>query len=103
MVGTFYESSSPEDPPFMKIGDVVEKGTVVCIIEAMKVMNEIKAQTSGTVVEICVNNGQPVEFGAKLFVLIQFKSFMQKILIANRGEIAVRILSAPVMILIYKP
>lgn len=67
MVGTFYASPSPDDPPFVKLGDEIEKGTLVCIIEAMKVMNEIKAQTSGRVVEICVDNGHPVEFGTKLF------------------------------------
>lgn len=67
MVGTFYSSPSPEDPTFVKPGDRVEKNTVVCIIEAMKVMNEIKANVTGTVVEILVESGQPVEFGTKLF------------------------------------
>lgn len=67
MVGTFYSSPSPDDPPFVKVGDVVEKGVVVCVIEAMKVMNEIKAQISGTIVEVLVDNGHPVEFGTKLF------------------------------------
>lgn len=67
MVGTFYSSPSPEEPSFVKPGDQVEKNTVVCIIEAMKVMNEIKANASGTVVEILVENGHPVEFGTKLF------------------------------------
>lgn len=67
MVGTFYSGPSPEDPPFMKVGDVIEKGQVICIIEAMKVMNEIKAQSSGTIVEVCLENGHPVEFGTKLF------------------------------------
>ena len=67
MVGTFYSAPSPDDPDFIKVGDVVEKGQVVSIIEAMKVMNEIKAQISGTVVEIMVESGHPVEFGAKLF------------------------------------
>lgn len=67
MVGTFYTSSSPEDPPFIKVGDKVEKHTVVCIIEAMKVMNEVKSGASGTIVEVLVENGHPVEFGTKLF------------------------------------
>lgn len=67
MVGTYYASSSPEDPPFVKVGDKIEKHTVVCIIEAMKVMNEVKAGTSGTVAEVLVENGHPVEFGTKLF------------------------------------
>lgn len=67
MVGTFYAAPSPEDPPFVKVGDVIEKGTIICIIEAMKVMNEIKAQVSGTIVEVLVDSGHPVEFGTKLF------------------------------------
>ncbi len=67
MVGTFYASPSPADPSFVKVGEKIEKNTVVCIIEAMKVMNEIKANVSGTVAEVLVEAGQPVEFGAKLF------------------------------------
>ncbi|KAF3363209.1 Biotin carboxyl carrier protein of acetyl-CoA carboxylase [Chlamydiales bacterium STE3] len=67
MVGTFYSSPSPENPPFIKVGDQIEKNHVVCIIEAMKVMNEIKANISGTVVEVLVESGHPVEFGTKLF------------------------------------
>lgn len=67
MVGTFYSSPSPNDPSFVKVGDKIDKNTVVCIIEAMKVMNEIKANVSGTVAEILIEAGQPVEFGAKLF------------------------------------
>ncbi len=67
MVGTFYSAGSPEEPPFLKVGDKVEKNSVVGIIEAMKVMNEVKAGISGTVVEILVDNGNPVEFGTKLF------------------------------------
>ncbi len=66
MVGTFYRGSSPQDPPFVKVGDKVEASTIVCIIEAMKVMNEIKAGVSGTVQEILQENGNPVEFGSKL-------------------------------------
>lgn len=67
MVGTYYSSPSPEDPPFIKVGDRVEKHTVVCIIEAMKVMNEVKAGAAGVVTEILAENGHPVEFGTKLF------------------------------------
>lgn len=70
MVGTFYASPSPDDPPFAKVGDKIEKGTVVCIIEAMKVMNEVKAAISGTIVEVLMEGGQPVEFGTKLFRII---------------------------------
>lgn len=67
MVGTFYNSPSPDDAPFIKVGDKIEKQTVVCIIEAMKVMNEVKAGVSGTVTEVLIESGQPVEFGTKLF------------------------------------
>lgn len=66
MVGTFYKSPSPDSDAFVKIGSVVEEGQVVCIIEAMKLMNEIEADVSGKVVEICVEDGQPVEFGQVL-------------------------------------
>jgi len=66
MVGTMYYSPAPEEPAFVKVGDRIEEGTVVCIIEAMKVMNEVKAGVSGTVEEILVDNGQPVEFGTPL-------------------------------------
>jgi acetyl-CoA carboxylase biotin carboxyl carrier protein len=71
MVGTFYTAPSPGDPPFVKVGDRVDKNSVVCIIEAMKVMNEIKANVAGTVAEILVETGHPVEFGTKLFRIIQ--------------------------------
>ena len=67
MVGTFYTAPSPQDPPFVKVGDRVEKGQVICIVEAMKVMNEVKADRGGTIKEICVENMQPVEFGTNLF------------------------------------
>ena len=70
MVGTFYAASSPEDPPFAKVGDVVDENTVICIVEAMKVMNEVKAGVSGKVAEICVDNAHPVEFGTKLFRIV---------------------------------
>jgi len=70
MVGTFYASPSPEDPPFIKAGDQVTPETVVCIIEAMKVMNEVKAGISGTVAEALMESGHPVEFGTKLFRIV---------------------------------
>lgn len=67
MVGTYYASPSPDAPSYIKVGDTIEAKQVICIIEAMKVMNEIKAGVSGTVAEILVESGQPVEFGTKLF------------------------------------
>ena len=67
IVGTFYRSSSPNADPFVKIGSHVDADSVVCIIEAMKLMNEIQAETSGEVVKIYVENGQPVEYGQPLF------------------------------------
>lgn len=69
MVGTYYSSPSPDQPPFVKIGDRIEKDSVVCIIEAMKVMNEVKADVTGIVKEILIENGNPVEYGSKLFVI----------------------------------
>lgn len=66
VVGTFYRSPSPSSPPFVEVGAVVQKGQVLCIIEAMKLMNEIEADVSGRVVEILVDNEQPVEFDAPL-------------------------------------
>jgi acetyl-CoA carboxylase biotin carboxyl carrier protein len=69
IVGTFYRASSPESEPFVNVGDVVGPDTVVCIIEAMKLMNEIQAEVRGEVVDILVENGQPVEYGQSLFVL----------------------------------
>jgi acetyl-CoA carboxylase biotin carboxyl carrier protein len=69
IVGTFYRSASPNADPFVKIGSNVEPETVVCIIEAMKLMNEIQAETSGEVVKVYVENGQPVEYGQPLFGL----------------------------------
>lgn len=66
MVGTFYKSPSPDAEPFVKVGSTVNKGDVVCIVEAMKMMNEIESEISGTVTEICVEDGQPVEFGQVL-------------------------------------
>ncbi|MBN1917099.1 MAG: acetyl-CoA carboxylase biotin carboxyl carrier protein [Verrucomicrobia bacterium] len=67
MVGTFYVAPSPDSPPFVNIGDAVTKDTVVCILEAMKVMNEIKAEIEGTIVEVLVENAEPVEYGEPLF------------------------------------
>jgi acetyl-CoA carboxylase biotin carboxyl carrier protein len=67
MVGTFYRSPSPENPSFVENGSKVDEKSVVCIIEAMKIMNEIQAETKGTVVEALVENGQPVEYGQRLF------------------------------------
>lgn len=67
MVGTFYRSPSPENPVFVDVNAKVEEKSVVCIIEAMKIMNEIQAETKGTVVEVLVENGQPVEYGQRLF------------------------------------
>ena len=69
LVGTFYRASSPDAAPFVNVGDRVTADSVVAIIEAMKVMNEIKAEKSGVIKEILVENGQPVEFGQRLFVI----------------------------------
>lgn len=67
IVGTYYGAPSPDSPAFVKVGSVVTADTVVCIIEAMKVMNEIKAELNGTIAEILVQNGAPVEYGQPLF------------------------------------
>ncbi len=67
IVGTFYRSSSPDSDAFVKVGDTVDKDTVVCIVEAMKVMNEIKAETKGVISKILVENASPVMFGQALF------------------------------------
>jgi acetyl-CoA carboxylase biotin carboxyl carrier protein len=71
MVGTFYRASSPESKSFVDVGSKVTDTTVVCILEAMKIMNEIQAEAKGTVVEVLVENGQPVEYGQRLFKLKQ--------------------------------
>jgi acetyl-CoA carboxylase biotin carboxyl carrier protein len=71
MVGTFYRAPSPESPPFVEVNAKVSENSVVCIIEAMKIMNEIQAEAKGTVVEILVENGQPVEYGQRLFKIKQ--------------------------------
>ena len=66
-VGTFYAAPSPDDPPFVTVGSQVDPETIVCIVEAMKVFNQIPAEVSGTIVEILVKNGDPVEFGQPLY------------------------------------
>ena len=71
MVGTFYASSSPGSPPFVQVGDRVGAGDTLCIVEAMKMMNQIEAEVSGTVKSIRVQNGEPVEYGQILFVIDQ--------------------------------
>jgi acetyl-CoA carboxylase biotin carboxyl carrier protein len=69
MVGTFYRSASPDSDPFVDVGGSVDEESVICIIEAMKVMNEIKAELRGVVVEVLVENGEPIEFGQPLFLM----------------------------------
>ncbi|CAH2032160.1 acetyl-CoA carboxylase biotin carboxyl carrier protein [Trichlorobacter ammonificans] len=69
IVGTFYRSPSPESPAFAEVGQVVEKGQVLCLVEAMKLFNEIEAEFKCKIVKICVENAQPVEFGQPLFVI----------------------------------
>lgn len=67
MVGTFYASPSPDKEPFVKVGDIVKKGQTLCVLEAMKLMNEIESEYDGKIVEICVNNEDMVEYGTTLF------------------------------------
>lgn len=69
MVGTFYRSPSPGSPPFVQVGDRVKLGQTLCILEAMKLMNELECEVSGIVREICVENTEPVEFGTRLFLI----------------------------------
>lgn len=69
IVGTFYRASSPDKPPYVEVGDVVKKGQVLCIIEAMKLMNEIESETAGKIVQALAENGQSVEYGQPLFVI----------------------------------
>ena len=69
IVGTFYRASSPEAEPYVQVGDRVKPGQVLCIIEAMKLMNEIECETGGKIAEICGENGKPVEFGQVLFLI----------------------------------
>ncbi len=69
IVGTFYEAPSPGAPPFVKVGDVVELGQVLCIVEAMKLLNEIESDLAGEIVKKLATNGQPIEYGQELFVI----------------------------------
>jgi acetyl-CoA carboxylase biotin carboxyl carrier protein len=69
IVGTYYDQAKPGDPPFVKVGDTVEPGQVLCIIESMKLMNEIEAEIAGTIVAKLVDNGKPVEYGESLFTI----------------------------------
>jgi len=69
IVGTFYRAPNPDADPYVKVGEYVEKGQVLCIVEAMKLMNEIESDVSGTVVRVIPQNAQPVEFGAPLFII----------------------------------
>ncbi len=69
IVGTYYESPSPGSPPFVKVGDTIETGQVLCIVEAMKLMNEIESDASGEIVKMLVSNGQPIEYGQDLFAV----------------------------------
>jgi len=69
MVGTFYRAPNPEAPPYIEAGQVIEPGQVICIIEAMKLMNEIKSEIRGKILEILVDNAEPVEFGQSLFLI----------------------------------
>jgi oxaloacetate decarboxylase (Na+ extruding) subunit alpha len=69
IVGTYYRSSSPDKPAYVEVGDVVKKGQVLCIIEAMKLMNEIESDAAGKIVQILVENGSPVEYGQPLYVI----------------------------------
>lgn len=69
IVGTYYAAPSPNDPDFVKVGDVVKKGDVLCIVEAMKIMNEIESEVSGKIVKVLVSNAQPVEFDQPLFII----------------------------------
>jgi acetyl-CoA carboxylase biotin carboxyl carrier protein len=67
MVGTFYRSPAPEAPPYVEVGSRVARGQTLCILEAMKLMNELPAELAGTLREVCVENGEPVEYGQVLF------------------------------------
>jgi acetyl-CoA carboxylase biotin carboxyl carrier protein len=72
MIGTFYRSSKPENPPYVNVGDEVRKGQVVCIIEAMKLFNEIESEVEGRIVKVLVDNANPVEYDQELFLVEPF-------------------------------
>jgi acetyl-CoA carboxylase biotin carboxyl carrier protein len=69
MVGTFYRAAAPTSDPYVSAGDIVEKGAVLCLIEAMKLMNEIESEVAGQIVSVLIENGQPVEYGERLFAI----------------------------------
>jgi acetyl-CoA carboxylase biotin carboxyl carrier protein len=69
MVGTFYQSPSPDSPPYVRVGDEINPGKILCIVEAMKLMNEIEAEISGKIVKVLVQNGQPIEYNQPLFLV----------------------------------
>lgn len=69
MVGTFYSAPSPDSAPFVKVGDRIEPGTIICMIEAMKLFNEIESEVSGVIEKVCVNNAESVEYGQELFLV----------------------------------
>ena len=69
MIGTFYRSSSPENPPFINVGDKIKSGDTVCIIEAMKLFNEIESEISGTIIKVLVDDATPIEFDQDLFLV----------------------------------
>lgn len=69
IVGIYYSATSPEGPPFVEVGSPVKKGQVLCIVEAMKLMNEIESDTDGTIAKVLIENGQPVEYGEPLFLI----------------------------------
>jgi len=69
MVGTFYRAPNPEAPPYAEVGQVIEPGQVICIVEAMKLMNEIKSEIKGKILEVLVDNAEPVEFGQPMFLI----------------------------------
>ncbi len=100
IVGTFYRTPDPNSPPFVNVGDRVRVGQVLCIIEAMKLMNEIEAEVAGEIVKIHHESGQPVQYGEPalhhpaLTAAAPTHRMFKKILIANRGEIALRVIWA---------
>jgi len=69
IVGTYYDAPSPDNPPFVRVGDIVKLGQVLCIIESMKLMNEIESEYEGEIVKVYVENGQPVQYGERLFAV----------------------------------